>query len=119
MPNEVDNCPLIVNPDQADSDGDAVGDVCDECPNTIPGIAVDEGGCPPMVSGDFDRDGDVDQQDFGRFQACLTERAVPVTDPDCLNANLDGDSDVDQNDFSIFLGCMSGANMSANSACAD
>jgi len=86
MPNKLDNCPLIANAGQADADGDAVGDACDVCPNTIPGIAVDEVGCPPMLPGDFDRDGDVDQEDFGRFQACLTGRAVPVTDPNCLDA---------------------------------
>jgi hypothetical protein len=28
-----DNCPDIPNPDQADRDGDNVGDVCDNCPN--------------------------------------------------------------------------------------
>ena len=27
--NEVDNCPGVYNPDQADADGDRIGDVCD------------------------------------------------------------------------------------------
>jgi len=73
----------------------------------------------PTTRADFDRDGDVDQEDFGHFQACLTGLAVPVSDSNCLDANVDGDSDVDQYDFGIFQGCMSGATVPADPACAD
>ena len=72
----------------------------------------------PTVVQDFDRDGDVDQDDFGHFQACLTGPAVPQTDPDCQSANLDGDSDVDQDDFGIFQGCLSGPANPADPNCA-
>jgi len=71
------------------------------------------------VTGDFDRDGDVDLADFGHFQACLTGPAVEVTDPNCLDADLDGDSHVDQGDCGIFQGCMSGSHVPADPNCAD
>jgi PKD repeat protein len=68
--------------------------------------------------GDFDDDLDVDQEDFGHFQACMTGPGIPVTDADCLDARLDGDCDVDRNDLNIFLGCASGTNVPADPACA-
>ena len=74
---------------------------------------------PAGVPGDLDGDGDVDQEDFGHFQACLTGLAVPVTDPDCQEANLDGDSDVDLDDFIVFQQCLSGANVPADLNCTD
>jgi len=34
IPDYMDNCPSIPNPDLADSDDDGIGDVCDNCRNT-------------------------------------------------------------------------------------
>ena len=47
---------------------------------------------------DFDMDGDVDQDDFGLFQRCLsgTDLAYPSG---LAAADLDGDNDVDSADF--------------------
>ena len=36
---------------------------------------------PPPIPGDFDGDRDVDLEDFGRFQACLSGYLVPQNDP--------------------------------------
>jgi len=70
------------------------------------------------IPGDLDGDGDVDQEDFGFFQACLSGTSVPH-EPGCEDADLDSDTTVDQNDFAIFQGCMSGANVPADPDCAN
>lgn len=71
----------------------------------------------PPVKPDFDRDGDVDQDDFGHLQVCLSGPLVPQTAPACQNARLDADGDVDQNDWVIFSACVSGAGVRAEPTC--
>lgn len=68
---------------------------------------------------DFNTDGDVDQEDFGHFQNCLTGSAVTQTNPSCTDAMLDEDSDVDEADFAIFQACLSGANVNYATGCAN
>jgi len=65
---------------------------------------------------DFDLDGDVDQEDFGHFQKCLSGEGFHWSSA-CGNADMDLDGDVDQTDFDLFQGCMSGANIPNDPNC--
>jgi hypothetical protein len=73
--------------------------------------------CPPFLP-DHDMDGDVDLEDFGWFQTCLSSARYvdPPTVP-CKCANLDGDLDVDNDDFGVFADCLSGPGMPASVNC--
>lgn len=77
------------------------------------------GGCsmPVYSVGDFDGDGDVDQEDFGIFQTCLSASFVAVTDLRCEPGRMDGDSDVDQADLAVFLRCHTLPGVAADPDC--
>jgi hypothetical protein len=65
---------------------------------------------------DGDRDGDVDQEDFGRFQKCHTGTDGGVL-PGCGCFNRDADNDVDQDDLGAFENCASGPAVVADPTC--
>lgn len=73
------------------------------------------GTAPPP--GDADGDDDVDQEDFGRFQACYTGGDYMTIPTECLFADMSGNGLIDQNDFTIFRGCLSGPGVSSDPDC--
>ncbi len=58
-------------------------------------------------TGDFDRDSDVDQSDFGFLQRCLSGTGISYPDG-CAPADLSADGAVDADDLDLFRACMSG-----------
>jgi hypothetical protein len=69
------------------------------------------------VTVDFDLDGDVDHEDFGVFQACMTGTGNGPPPTGCNNADVDNDNDVDSDDFILFEPCISGPNIPVNQSC--
>ncbi len=74
--------------------------------------------CPAVAHpADYDRDDDVDQADFGRFQACMTGPNLGPPAATCEDADLDYDNDVDASDLGIFQGCLTGSQVSPDPNC--
>ncbi|HEY8155963.1 MAG TPA: thrombospondin type 3 repeat-containing protein [Myxococcota bacterium] len=85
VPDPTDNCLLVGNPSQLDSDGDGFGNACDA---------------------DFDQDGATGALDFGTFRRCwgrtLPASAGPPADPTCEESDMDGNGVVSALDFALF-----------------
>jgi hypothetical protein len=113
-----EDCDVNGVPDECDpdSDGDGIPDTCDACPATIPGSPVDRRGCPPVITCDYDRDGDVDEDDVALFEICASGAAIPYSG-ECAHADVDKDGDVDQSDFGLMQRCLSGPNIRADTGC--
>ncbi len=52
--------------------------------------------------GDFDDDGDVDEDDFSQFRVCYTGPDGGPVGPSCEAGDFDGDNDVDCDDYQAF-----------------
>jgi cysteine-rich repeat protein len=92
IPDAIDRCPEVVNPDQADADQDGAGDACDlaTCGNGL--LEYDPESGDPFEGCD---DGNLDDGD-GCSRFCQVEPVAPVCD-------ADGDFDVDQLDVTVIV----------------
>lgn len=74
--------------------------------------------CPdPGYPADFDGDGDVDMEDFGHLQVCLTGHVDMVLDSLCADADLNLNGTVGQDDLVDFYACFNGPNVIPPSGC--
>jgi hypothetical protein len=67
---------------------------------------------------DVDKDGDVDQSDFGQIQACCAQSGQPPTSG-CVFADFNHDNTVNAADLAVFSGCLSGPGAVAGETCDD
>jgi GH15 family glucan-1,4-alpha-glucosidase len=72
-----------------------------------------------QVPGDFDTDGDVDDDDVDAFAACATGPHLGPRTAACASVDFDQDMDVDMADFGVFQRCVSIGAASADPNCAN
>lgn len=95
VPDDQDNCPITANNDQADTDGDGIGDVCQD--TDADGVLDTDDNCPAAPNPDqIDSDGDL----FGD----VCDICPDINDPDQADADGDGfgnacDPDADDDGF--------------------
>ena len=97
IPDAVDNCPAVPNPDQSNSDGDRFGDACDNCPYIKNNDQADRDGdgVGDRCATDIDGDGYTDEADVELFAAAFGG----AYDPRC---DFNGDGRVDLLDLALF-----------------
>jgi hypothetical protein len=114
---ELDNCPVTANADQANGDGDVRGDVCDNCSTvantlagTVPGTALlksqldsDADGFGNRCDGDVNNTGplsSVNTTDYSIFRSAINQ--AYTSGSNAARSDLDASGTVDTTDYSIF-----------------
>lgn len=71
----------------------------------------------PYAQADFNRDFDVDMEDFAHLQGCMTGDGLGPAPTGCEGTDLDYDGDVDGADADKFRLCLTGAGIQADPLC--
>jgi hypothetical protein len=132
----LDNCPTVLNADQANSDADSRGDACDPCAQDPlddadgDGVCADVDTCPTMANAD-QADADVD----GRGDACdpcpldaaddadgdgicaNADNCPTVTNPGQADGNADGIGDACQTLYTVLVNLSTSTYQCGSYAC--